>query len=119
VALATRPSRPSSNDAKCRQRRGNDNWGARHVVDRHGWNAAAERDTRLAIAFGFRAGDNSHDWDRTRRYTVLLPQRNAGGKLCGRRVIAQLAYNPSDAASYPDVNGREKGIITSFGFARK
>ncbi len=96
-----------------------DRWSARHVADRHGWNAAAERDTRLAIAFGYRGFTDGPSWERSRRYTVLLPQRNAGGKVCGRRVIAQLAYNPSDPASYPDVNGREKGIITSFGFALK
>lgn len=95
-----------------------DNWGGRHVVERHGWNPAAERDTRLTIAFGYRDANNNDAWRRTRRYTILLPQRNAGGKVCGRRVIAQLGYNPADAVEYPDVDGREKGIITSFGFAR-
>jgi hypothetical protein len=96
---------------------GTQGWGGRHIVERHGWTAAAERDTRLAIAFGYRDTPTGFPGSRSREYTVPLPQRNIAGKLCGRHVVAQLAYNPQDA-DIAGANGQEKGLITSFGFAR-
>jgi hypothetical protein len=99
-------------------RYGTTGWGRRHIALGHGWDADAERDTRLTIAFGYRTAQDDVRWtgSRSRTYTALMPHRNVGTKVCGRRVAVQYAYKPQDAGVYPDVNGREKGIITSFGF---
>jgi hypothetical protein len=91
-------------------------WGRVHIARQHGWNAATERDSRLAIAFGYRDTTplGRVDFESRRRvYTLPIPQRNTPLKLCGRLVAAELAYDPADPMYFGE--HREKGVITSFG----
>jgi hypothetical protein len=45
-------------------------------------------------------------------------KRAVAGNICGRQTVVEYAYNSADASNYPnDVAGREKGVITSFGFS--
>jgi hypothetical protein len=100
-------------------RYGNEGWGRLKIALKHGWTADAERDTRLAIAFGFREPRTNLAFpgSRAREYTAVLPQRAVAGKICGRQAVVEYAYNSDDEIDYPnDANGREKGVITSFGF---